>query len=180
MIYLGGKARSAEAGQRIAEEKLEDGSALGIFRAMVEAQGGDVQALDAGAAFHTPKFRRELRATRSGYFASADCTKIGWAVQRLGAGRERAGEPVEAHAGIEMHVKLGARVDAGQPLVTLFAEDEARFAEPEQLLTEAMTIGDAPVVAPPLVREIISVDNKSKFLKAPVGRRRANDERKTS
>ena len=180
MIYLGGKARSAEAGQRIAEEKLKDGSALGIFRAMVEAQGGDVQALDAGAAFHTPKFRRELRATRSGYFAAADCTKIGWAVQRLGAGRERAGEPVEAHAGIEMHVKLGARVDAGQPLVTLFAEDEARFAEPEQLLTEAMTIGDAPVVAPPLVREIISVDNKSKFLKAPVGRRRANDERKTS
>ncbi|MGC1158946.1 MAG: thymidine phosphorylase [Acidobacteriaceae bacterium] len=180
MIYLGGKARSAEAGQRIAEEKLKDGSALGIFRAMVEAQGGDVQALDAGAAFHTPKFRRELRATRSGYFAEADCTKIGWAVQRLGAGRERAGEPVEAHAGIEMHVKLGARVDAGQPLVTLFAEDEARFAEPEQLLTEAMTIGDAPVVAPPLVREIISVDNKSKFLKAPVGRRRANDERKTS
>ena len=180
MIYLGGKARSAEAGQRIAEEKLKDGSALGIFRAMVEAQGGDVQALDAGAAFHTPKFRRELRATRSGYFTSADCTKIGWAVQRLGAGRERAGEPVEAHAGIEMHVKLGARVDAGQPLVTLFAEDEARFAEPEQLLTEAMTIGDAPVVAPPLVREIISVDNKSKFLKAPVGRRRANDERKTS
>ncbi|MGB6610936.1 MAG: thymidine phosphorylase, partial [Acidobacteriaceae bacterium] len=156
MIYLGGKARSAEAGQRIAEEKLKDGSALGIFRAMVEAQGGDVQALDAGAAFHTPKFRRELRATRSGYFTSADCTKIGWAVQRLGAGRERAGEPVEAHAGIEMHVKLGARVDAGQPLVTLFAEDEARFAEPEQLLTEAMTIGDAPVVAPPLVREIIS------------------------
>ena len=75
---------------------------------MVEAQGGDVQALDAGAAFHKPRFRRELRATRSGYFASADCTKIGWAVQRLGAGRERAGEPVEAHAGIEMHVKLGA------------------------------------------------------------------------
>jgi pyrimidine-nucleoside phosphorylase len=87
-------------------------------------------------------------------------------VQRLGAGRERAGEPVEAHAGIEMHVKLGAKVDAGQPLVTLFTEEEARFAEPEQLLREAVTIGDAPIAAPPLVREIISTDNKNKFLKA--------------
>ncbi len=165
MIYLGGKARSAEAGRELAEEKLTDGSALRIFRAMVAAQGGDVKALDGGAGFHTPKFRREFRAMRSGYFVSADCTKIGWAVQRLGAGRERAGEPVEAHAGLEMHVKLGAKVEAGQTLATLFAGDEARFAEPEQLLMQALTIGDAPAAAPPLVREIISADNKDSYLK---------------
>ena len=165
MIYLGGKARSAEAGRDLAEEKLTDGSALRIFREMVAAQGGDVKALDAGAGFHTPKFRRGFRATRSGYFVSADCTKIGWAVQRLGAGRERAGEPVEAHAGLEMHVKLGAKVEAGQTLATLFTEDEARFAEPEQLLMQALTIGDAPAAAPPLVREIISADNKDSYLK---------------
>jgi pyrimidine-nucleoside phosphorylase len=164
MIYLGGNARSAEAGQRMAEEKLEDGSALKVFREMVEAQGGDVQALDAGMEFHKPKFRREYRAMRSGYFVSADCTKIGWAVQRLGAGRERAGEPVEAHAGLEMHVKLGARIEAGQVLATLFAEDEERFAEPEHLLTEALRIGDEAIAAPPLVREIISAENKEGFL----------------
>jgi pyrimidine-nucleoside phosphorylase len=175
MIYLGGAARSAEAGQRIEEEKLEDGSALRIFREMVEAQGGDVAALDAGAGFHNPRFRREFRAMRSGYFASADCTKIGWAVQRLGAGRERAGEPVEAHAGLEMHVKLGAKVDAGEPLATLFAEDEARFAEPEQLLREALTIGDAPTAAPPLVREIISAENRKKFLKRGSALKRARN-----
>jgi pyrimidine-nucleoside phosphorylase len=167
MIYLGGVARSAEAGRAIAEEKLEDGSALRIFREMVAAQGGDLNALDAGTEFHKPKFRREFRATRSGYFVSADCTKIGWAVQRLGAGRERAGESVEAHAGLEMHVKLGAKVEAGQGLATLFAEEESRFAEPEHLLTEALTIGEEPIAAPALVREIISADNKDSYLKKP-------------
>jgi len=165
MIYLGGKARSAEAGRDLAEEKLKDGSALKIFREMVEAQNGDVYALDAGMAFHQPKFRRDVRATRSGYFVSADCTKIGWAVQRLGAGRERAGEPVEAHAGLEMHVKLGATIEAGQVLATMFAEDEGRFAEPEHLLMEALTIGDEATPAPPLVTEIISADNKDSYLK---------------
>ena len=164
MIFLGGKAASAEDGRRIAEEKLADGSALRIFREMVAAQGGDLAALDAGMDFHQPKFRREIRADRSGYFTAADCTKIGWAVQRLGAGRERAGEPVEAHAGLAMHVKLGARIEAGQTLATLFAESEARFAEPEHLLREGLTIGDQPVSAPPLVREIISVENKDLFL----------------
>ncbi|HKR26853.1 MAG TPA: thymidine phosphorylase [Acidobacteriaceae bacterium] len=167
MIHLGGKAATAEEGKRIAEAKIADGSALLIFREMIAAQGGDLKAIDAGAAFHTPKFRRTIRADRSGYFAAADCTQIGWAVQRLGAGRERAGEPVEAHAGIEMHVKLGTRVEAGQPLVTMFAQNEALFAEPEHLLHAAITIADQPVAPPPLVRQIISTENKNKFLNPP-------------
>jgi pyrimidine-nucleoside phosphorylase len=164
MVVLGGKAGSAEEGRRIAEGKLTDGSALRIFREMVAAQGGDVEALDAGMAFHRPAFRRELRAARSGYFVAANATQVGWAVQRLGAGREKAGEPVEAHAGLAMHVKLGARVEAGQALVTLFAEDENRFAEPEQLLREALVIGDEPVAPPPLVGDIISAENKDRYL----------------
>jgi pyrimidine-nucleoside phosphorylase len=167
MIYLGGIAASAEAGRIMAEEKLSNGSALEVFRSMVAAQGGDLKALDAELEFHRPKFRRAFRATRSGYFVAADNTKIGWAVQRLGAGRERAGEPVEAHAGLEMHVKLGAKIEAGQPLATLFAEDEARFEEPEMLLAEALTIGDAPASVPRLIGEIISAENKNSFLKQP-------------
>jgi pyrimidine-nucleoside phosphorylase len=169
MIYLGGASRSAEAGKDLAEEKLKDGSALRIFREMVQAQGGDLKALDAGMEFHSPKFRREFRAARSGYFVSADNTKIGWAVQRLGAGREKAGEPVEAHAGLAMHVKLGAPIEAGQVLATLFAEDEQRFAEPEHLLAQALTIGHDAVAPPPLVREIISADNKDGYLRRETG-----------
>jgi pyrimidine-nucleoside phosphorylase len=166
MICLGGKARSAQQGREVAEAKLMDGSALSIFRQMVAAQGGDLNAIDAGMGFHQPRFRREFRAARGGYFVAADCTKVGWAVQRLGAGRERAGEPVEAHAGLEMHVKLGARVEAGQPLATLFAEEESRFDEPEQLLAEALVIDDAAAAVPPLVRDVISVENKDSYLKA--------------
>lgn len=167
MIHLGGVAATAEEGRRIAGEKIADGSALGIFREMVAAQGGDLKAIDAGAAFHAPKFRRTLTAERSGFFTAADCTKIGWAVQRLGAGRERAGEPVEPHAGVEMHVKLGAGIEAGQPLATMFAQTESLFAEPEQLLRAAITIGDEPSSPPPLVRQVISASNKNMFLNPP-------------
>jgi len=167
MIHLGGKAKTAEDGRRIAEEKLKDGSALRIFREMVAAQGGDLAAIDAGMAFHRPRFRREFTADRAGFFTAADCTKVGWAVQRLGAGREKAGEPVEAHAGLQMHVKLGARVRAGQPLATLFTMDEARFAEPEHLLREALTIGSQPPAPVPLVRQILSAENKDSCLQPP-------------
>ena len=78
-----------------------------------------------------------------------DCTKIGWAVQRLGAGRTRPGDPVSAHAGIEMHAKLGDRVEAGQPLATLFSEDAALLDEPEQMLRETLQIAAHPTAAHP-------------------------------
>ncbi len=156
MIYLGGKAANAEQGRELAEQKLLDGSALDIFLRMVEAQGGDVRPLADPASFHTPKFRRGFPAVRSGFVQKMDCAKVGWAVQRLGAGRERAGEPVAAHAGLEMHAKLGSRVEAGQPLCTLFSDDELLFAGPERLLAESIEIGDEAPEIPALVGEIIT------------------------
>lgn len=165
MIYLGNKAASAEEGRSIAEAKLTDGSALDIFSRMVKAQGGDVAILDDPARFHAPKFRRDFHAVRSGYLNHVDCEKVGWAVQRLGAGRERAGEPVAAHAGLELHAKLGWRVEAGQPLCTLFTDEETRFAEPEQLLSHALTIGSEPETLPALIGEIITSQNSGEVLR---------------
>lgn len=167
MIYLGGKADTPMEGRDIAETLLIDGKALDIFLRMVEAQGGDTSAFDDPGSFHQPKFRREFCAAQSGYLAYMDCAKIGWAVQRLGAGRERAGEVVAAHAGLEVRAKLGTRVRAGQPLFTLFADDEALFAEPEGLLTEAVVIADQPAPVPPLIAQIITTHNKNQFLEFP-------------
>ncbi|MBV8631433.1 MAG: thymidine phosphorylase [Silvibacterium sp.] len=164
MIYLGGKASTPAEGRDIAETNLIDGKALDIFLRMVEAQGGDTRVFDNPEKFHRPKFRREFCASHSGYLARMDCTKIGWAVQRLGAGRERAGEPVNPHAGLEMRAKLGTHVRAGQPLFTLFADDERLFAEPERLLTEAVEIADEPAPVPPLISQIITAENKDQYL----------------
>jgi pyrimidine-nucleoside phosphorylase len=167
MIHLGGKAGSPEQGRAIAEARLVDGSALDIFTRMVEAQGGDIGVFADPGRFHTPKFRREFRASQRGYLVRMDCTKVGWAVQRLGAGRERAGEAVAAHAGIEMLAKLGSRVEAGQPICMLFADDEALFAEPGELLSEAIEIGPEQLEASSLVAEIITAENKNQFLEPP-------------
>jgi thymidine phosphorylase len=59
-----------------------------------------------------------------------DTTKIGWAVQRTGAGREKAGEPVDPHAGIEFHARRGAHVEQGQPIATLYATNKAMLPSP--------------------------------------------------
>jgi pyrimidine-nucleoside phosphorylase len=156
MLYLAGKSTSAEAGAKLSNELLADGAAYKSWLAIVEAQGGDTSVFNNPAAFHKPKATRVLKANRAGYLHSMDCTQVGWAVQRLGAGRAKPGDPVSAHAGIESHAKLGDKLEPGQPLFTLFSEDESLLTEPEQMLRDTLEITDTPPVRQPLIREVIT------------------------
>jgi len=171
MIFLGGKSDTAAAGRDRAEEILNSGRALEIFIEMVKAHSGDTTVFANPESFHHPGATRDFIADRSGYLAKVDCSLVGWAVQRLGAGRERAGEAVSAHAGLEMYVKLGSKVEAGKPLCTLFADDASRFAEPETLLRQALVIADEPAPLDPLIQEIITAENKKRYLELHIAHR---------
>jgi pyrimidine-nucleoside phosphorylase len=159
MLYLGGKAPSPQAGASLSAQCLIDGSAYEHFLQMVKLQSDDYAAAMAAfadpAAFHKPAATRVVTADRAGFLAQMDCTKIGWAVQRLGAGRARPDDPVSAHAGIEMHAKLGDALVEGQPLCTLFSEDGALLDEPEEMLRQTLKIADRRPAPPRLIREII-------------------------
>jgi len=165
MLYLGGITSTAENGYERAEEILTSGAALDVFIKMVAAHGGDISVFTHPEKFHQPAARKDFLSDRSGYLAQIDCTAVGWAVQRLGAGRERAGGPIDPHAGIRMHVKSGSKVEAGQRLCTMFSSDARRFAEPEALLRKALVIADKPGPRQPLVQEIITTENRKEFLK---------------
>jgi pyrimidine-nucleoside phosphorylase len=165
MIALGGKAPTSEIGYKLAESALTDGSALATFLKMVDAHGGDVSVFDNPAAFHNPGATHVLEAWHSGFIAAMDTMAIGWAVQRTGAGRAHAGEPVDPHAGIEFHARRGARVEKGQPLATLYATSAAHLAEPVARLREAITLSKTPpTAAPPLVSRIFTREEAEAYL----------------
>jgi pyrimidine-nucleoside phosphorylase len=153
MLSLGGVAATPQQGRTRAEALLTDGSAVKRFEEMVALQGGDLAALQ-----HAPAHAREVRAARSGYLFTMDTAAIGWAVQRLGAGRQQAGAAVSAHAGMEFHAKPGAEVRQGELLCTMFADDAARLTEPERMVLDAIEITDAPPRAIPLVHEVLTRD----------------------
>jgi pyrimidine-nucleoside phosphorylase len=164
MIHLGGQADTPEAGYARAEAAMQDGRALRGFLAMIEAQGGDVAVFE-DPGFHKPGATLVLKSWASGYIASMDTTKIGWAVQRLGAGREKAGEPVDPHAGIAFHARRGARVEEGQPIATLYATTDAMLAEPVELLKEAIAFSPAAPQPVPLVGRIFTRENAEAHLR---------------
>ena len=77
------------------EVALKDGSAMDRWRKMVKAQGGDPDA-----SLPTAKEKLVITAERSGTISSMDALKVGVSAWRLGAGRARQGETVQAGAGI--------------------------------------------------------------------------------
>jgi pyrimidine-nucleoside phosphorylase len=159
MLYLAGHAGTPEDGANLSDEILRNGAAYKAWLEIVAAQNGDTSIFEDPAAHHKPTATRTLTAATAGYLAAMDCKQVGWAVQRLGAGRAKPGDPVSAHAGIEMHAKLGDKLEANQPLVTLFSEDPELLNEPEAMLRETLQITPTPPKLQPLIREIITKNN---------------------
>ncbi len=168
MIHLGGKTETAEQGYWAAAGALADGTALKFFLEMVKAQGGDLSVFDDLKASHKPGATVVLNAWETGYVAEMDTMELGWAVQRLGAGREKAGEPVDPHAGIEFHARRGAHVEKGQPFATLYATNEAMLAGPTERIKRAVTLSAEPPENVPLVSRIFAREDAETYLRKEI------------
>ena len=164
MVYLGDKADTPEGGKSLAQEALARGAALSSFVQMVEAQGGDSSVFKDPQGHHRPGATQVLRAWRTGYINAMDTMEIGWAVQRTGAGRERAGEVVDPHAGIRFHARRGAHVIKGEPIATIYGSSEAHLAEPAARLTSAIQIGDLAPAHVPMVNRIFNRESAEAYL----------------
>ncbi|MFE1233549.1 thymidine phosphorylase [Streptomyces sp. NPDC058745] len=101
---------------------LADGSAMDVWRRMIAAQGGDPDA-----TLPVAREQHVVTATSSGVLTRLDAYDIGIAAWRLGAGRARKEDPVQAGAGVELHAKPGDTVTAGQPLLTLHTDTPEKF-----------------------------------------------------
>ena len=118
---------------------LKNGKAMDVWRHMISAQGGDPDA-----KLPVAKENTVVTADRDGTILSMDAMKVGIAAWRLGAGRSRQGEAVQAGAGIEIHAKPGESVRAGSPLYTLHTDTPATFARALESLENSVTIGAVP------------------------------------
>ena len=128
-------------------EVLAAGAAYPAWEAMIAAQGGDPSA-PLPVATHV----EVLRAGRSGVLTRCDALAVGIAAWRLGAGRARKEDAVQAGAGIRLLVDLGDAVEAGQPLLELHTDTPDAVAGARAALDGGVVVGDGPAPErPPLI-----------------------------
>jgi thymidine phosphorylase len=115
MLVRGRRARDAKSALARIDRALADGSGLAKLRELVAAQGGDARAVDDPSRLpRAPRVER-LSAPKTAFVAAIAADRVGLASVRLGAGREKKGDPIDLRTGVVLHAKVGDRVERGQP-----------------------------------------------------------------
>ena len=162
MLYLAGKGEMA-ACRAMAEQVIADGSAFEICCKMFAAQGGDTSVLRDATLFRKAKYAHDICAPADGYIVQNDVERIGNASVLLGAGRIKKEDSIDFAAGIIMHKKLGDAVKAGEPICTLYADDDTLFAAAEEMYVGGLSIGAEKPEVPPLIYARVTSEGVERF-----------------
>jgi thymidine phosphorylase len=157
MIHLGKKAPTLEEARRTAEKHLVDGSAYKKFKQVVQAQGGNPQALDKFELLPNATGMREITSPRGGYVSQIDAEEIGAASNMIGAGRDKKDDAIDPAVGIILEVKAGEKVDAGSVLCRLYYTREDRVEEAAEMVEDAFRISGQKPDERSLILEVVGV-----------------------
>ena len=137
MLVRGRKARDTKSALVRIDRALEDGSGLAKFRELVAAQGGDVTQVDDPSKLPRAPKVETLRAARTAYVSAIAADEVGIASVRLGAGREKKGEPIDHRTGIVLHVKVGDRIERGEPYADVHVAGKPADADAIAMIRKA-------------------------------------------
>ncbi len=145
MVRLGRQdTRTYALNEAMAElaDLLDNGQAFAKFKELVAAQGGDVSVLDNPDKLPQARIREDLLAERTAHIAQINALLVAEATLALGAGRERKTDPIDPAVGVVVYRKVGDRVQAGDKMFTIYANDERQLAEARALLQQAPVYRD--------------------------------------
>jgi pyrimidine-nucleoside phosphorylase len=145
-----------EEGRVLAEQLLADGSGYRKFLELVRAQGGDVQLVEQPERLPRAAIVQAVKAEQAGFVQRINALEAGLTSVDLGAGRAKKGDPIDYAVGILLHAKVADRVEAGQVLFTIHANDSDKAAAAEERLRRAITIRDEAVKPLPLFYGTVS------------------------
>ncbi|GAB4311763.1 MAG: pyrimidine-nucleoside phosphorylase [Candidatus Sumerlaeia bacterium] len=158
MLILGGVADSQAAARDRLRSAIKSGAALEKMRQLIEAQGGDPRVVDDYSLLPAARSQTTLEAPRGGYIAGFDTRLLGVAGMILGAGRERAEDPVDHGVGFIVHKKIGDPVAQGEPILTLHFNDPERLRRALDVLRDAVMVTDDEPSPPRLIKEKIALE----------------------
>lgn len=156
LLFLGDLATSREDGERRASGVLDDGGAAERFARMVCAQGGPAGIVDDPSRFlPAAALVRPVMAEDAGYVARMDTQALGMLVVRLGGGRLRAEDRINAAVGLSSIQALGTRVERGDPLVLVHAASESDWQRARDAYLGAVEIDAEPPTTDPVIAGLV-------------------------
>lgn len=155
MLVAAGKADDVKQAENMLKEVIENGKALEKLAEFVKAQGGDPSYVYQPQKFETARVQKEIPAPQAGYIQKIVCDEIGICSLILGGGRETKESSIDLSVGLMLHKKVGDKVEKGESLATIYANDERKCEQATERFLAAYTITDEKKETEPLIKKVI-------------------------
>uniref|UniRef100_A0AAY4D6L4 Thymidine phosphorylase n=1 Tax=Denticeps clupeoides TaxID=299321 RepID=A0AAY4D6L4_9TELE len=150
LLWMSGRASSLESGQEKLAEVLQNGAALQKFQAMLQAQGVSMETAqslcsvqsDYSLHFRQAEHQTELKVQNDGMVLDINGLTLAEVLHSMGAGRTKAGQPINHSVGAEILVRLGQNVQTGDPWLRIHYDSPALNATQCYDLQAALTVGE--------------------------------------
>lgn len=158
LLMMAGIAENEEEGRRLLQEKIRNGEGLRKLQEMITLQSGDASYLTVENMEKLVKVRQvlDLPSRKDGYVTSMNAEMIGTSAQMLGAGRARKEDVIDPAVGLVMKVRCGSSVHKGDPLCTLYVNDDSSLKEVREKLYQAIRIEDEKGFIRPMIYGVIT------------------------
>ncbi|AOT68131.1 pyrimidine-nucleoside phosphorylase [Geosporobacter ferrireducens] len=156
MVLLAKKANTLAEAEATVIEMLDSGAALKKFKAFIQAQGGDLTAIDHPQQLPKARYKRNVVASVNGYIQSIKADDIGVAALSLGAGRETKDSTIDLAAGVMMYKKVGDLIKRGDVIAELHANNESKLDVANTTITNAITYSDRKVEKLKLIKAVVT------------------------
>ena len=155
MIKLAGKGDNIEINKEKLLENIANGKGYEKFLQLVKNQGGDISYIEDINKFPKAKYIETVNSNTSGYIESMNAKEIGEIVCNLGAGRIKKEDCINYSVGIVLHKKVSDRVEEGEELATIYANNEENLQDAEKKLKEVIHISDKKTEKTEIILSII-------------------------
>ena len=143
MLAVAGLVDSTDDGFQKAKEVLDSGKAADTFEKMVSELGGPNNILeDTDSHFEYASVVKPVLAHQSGFISQINTRAVGLTVMELGGGRKKSSDSIDHSVGLSQVLGLGTKVDAGQPLAIVHAQNEDQAKIAINMVNDAYTILD--------------------------------------
>lgn len=156
MVVSAKKASTVEEARKMLEGVINDGSALDKLADFIEAQGGNKELVYNPDKLPKASIIEEIPSPKSGYIEHIVCDEIGICSLILGGGRETKESDIDLSVGLVLHKKVGDKIDAGESLATIHANDATKLNTAKERFLKAYTINDTIVTKKKLIKGIVT------------------------
>ncbi len=156
ILERSGLAPDEKSARGMLEAAIESGAALQKLADMVQAQGGDPQAVFDPSLLPQAPVQHSVKAPCSGYITAIEARDVGLVSMHLGGGRATKEDVIDLSVGVVLRGKVGTHLNAGEELAVIHAASESDALQAERELLQCFTFGDAPADRPPFIRGVVS------------------------